>query len=551
MSNSLINSAMSGINAAQVAMSVVSNNIANSKSEGYNRQSTVMTQNNGTMSPVGFIGNGTAVTTINREYNEFIDQQYNAAQTKQSALKSYNEQITKINNLLANKDTSLATSFEDFFKSIGTVESNAEDSAARTTVLGKAEGLVNRFKEADTFLRQADGSINAQIESNVKEINKYAEEIANLNTEITRMRGTGTGEPLSLLDKRDLAVSKLNNLVEVNVTQQDGGVYNISFGGGMSLVSGSKSYRMESIPSSADSNRLTLGYNNGTAGTREIDERFIAGGALAGALRVRSEVVDATRNDLNQLALVMADQFNQVQHGGFDLKGEKGADFFTFTKPEVTANSDNKGSADISVEYADSSKVKASDYLIKYESGDWKIQRVSDRAMMVATVVEATGADSTLEFDGLKVKISNANPQEHDKYTVKTVSNVVASLEMSLKDSAQLATAGEKEGGPSDNRNAKKFLELQDKRLVDGKSSFAGSYASLVSTIGSKANSTKISVETQSHIVDKLKSTRESISGVNMDEEYGELQRMQQYYLANARVIQTATTLFDAILDLR
>ncbi|WP_416776031.1 flagellar hook-associated protein FlgK [Xenorhabdus budapestensis] len=546
MSNSLMNTAMSGINAAQVAMSVVGNNIANSRSEGYNRQTTVMTQNNGTMSPAGFVGNGVTVTTINREYSEFINQQYSSAQTKQSALKAYNEQITKINNLLADKDTSLSNSIEDFFKSLGTVESNAEDSAARTTVLGKAGGLVSRFKESDEFLRQVDSSINSQIEQNVKEINKYAEEIAKLNNEITRMRGVGTGEPLALLDKRDLAVSKLNELVEVNVTQQDGDVYNVSFGGGMSLVSGSKSYRMEAISASTDSSRITLGYNNGTVGTREIDERFISGGKLGGALRVRSGVGDSTRNELNQLALVMADQFNQVQHGGFDLKGKPGVDFFNFTKPDVVSNSDNKGTADIKVAYTDTTKVKASDYTLKYESGDWKVQRFFDREM-----VAVTKNGNTLEFDGLKVEIDATNAQDHDKYTLKTVSNVVATLEVNLKDSSQLATAGAKDAGQSDNRNAKKFLELQDKRLVDGKASFAGAYASLVSTVGSKANSANISVETQGHIVDKLKSIRESISGVNMDEEYGELQRMQQYYLANARVIQTATTLFDAILGIR
>ncbi|MEX0447320.1 flagellar hook-associated protein FlgK [Xenorhabdus sp. SGI246] len=546
MSNSLMNTAMSGITAAQVAMSVVGNNIANSRNEGYNRQTTVMTQNSGAMSPAGFVGNGVTVTTINREYSEFINQQYNSAQTKQSALKAYKEQITKINNLLADKDISLSNSIEDFFKSLGTVESNAEDSAARTTVLGKAEGLVSRFKEADEFLRQVDSSINAQIEKNVIEINKYSEEIAKLNNEITRMRGVGTGEPLALLDKRDLAVSKLNDLVEVSVTQQDGGVYNVSFGGGISLVSGGKSYRMEAIPSSTDSSRITLGYNNGTVGTREIDERFISGGKLGGALRVRSEVIDSTRNELNQLALVMADQFNQVQHAGFDLKGKAGIDFFNFSKPDVVSNSDNKGTADIKVEYSDTTKVKASDYTLKYESGDWKVQRLSDRER-----VAVTKNGNTLEFDGLKVEIDATRVQDHDKYTLKTVSNVVATLELNLKDSSQLAAAGDNKAGQSDNRNAKKFLELQDKRLVDGKASFAGAYASLVSTVGSKANSATISVERQGHIVDKWKSTRESISGVNMDEEYGELQRMQQYYLANARVIQTATTLFDAILGIR
>lgn len=546
MSNSLMNTAMSGINAAQVAMSVVSNNISNAKNTDYSQQTTVMTQNNGTMSPVGFVGNGVVVKSINREYSDFTTKLHNEAQTKHAALKSYNEQIKKINNLLADKDTSLSSSIEEVFKNMKAVEGGAEDSAARTTVLETAKGLVNRFKEADDYLRQIDGSINSQIELNVQDINKYAEEIAKLNNEITRMRGIGTGEPLALLDKRDEAVNRLNQLIEVNVVQQDRGVYNVSFGGGMTLVSGNKSYQLEATPSNTDSGRITLGYNNGVAGTKEIDERFISQGALGGVLQVRREVVDSTRNELNQLALVMADQFNQVQNSGFDLEGEKGVDFFNFTKPEVTANSKNKGSADITVEYADTTKVKASDYTLKFEGGDWKVQRTSDRAIIP---VKKNG--DTLEFDGLKVKIDSAKAENNDNYMLKTVSNVVTTLEVNLKNAAQLATSDAKNSGQSNNNNAKKFLELQDKRLVDGKASLAGGYASLVSKVGSAANKAQVSAKTQEHIVKQINSDRQSISGVNMDQEYIELQRLQQYYLANARVIQTANTLFDAILGIR
>ncbi|BET96652.1 flagellar hook-associated protein FlgK [Xenorhabdus taiwanensis] len=545
MSNSLINTAMSGINAAQVAMSVVGNNIANSKVEGYHRQTTVMSQSNGNMSPVGFIGNGVYVNSINRQYSEFVSQEYNAAQTKYQASVAYNSQVSQVDNLLADKATSLSGSMEDLFKSLNALENNAEDSAARTTVLGKAEGLVNQFKDADQVLRKLDNDINVKIEQNVKDINKYAEEIAFLNDEISHMRGAGTGEPLALLDKRDDAFNKLNQLIEVDLIQQDGSTYNITFGGGMSLVLGNKSYRLEARSSSTDISRITLGYDNGT-GAKEIDERFISQGTLGGELRVRSEVIDPTRNQLNQLGLVMADQFNQVQRGGFDLNGKPGIDFFNFAQPETIANNNNKGTAEIKVEYADTTKVKDSDYTIKYEGGDWKVQRIADREM-----ISATKNGNTLEFDGLKVEINATNPQDNDRFTLKTVNNVIATLEVNIKDSSQLATAGAKGSGPSDNSNAKKFTLLQKEKLINGKNTLTDAYASLVSTVGSKANSAQRLLETQKINVEARHKALDSISGVNMDEEYGELQRLQQYYLANARVIQTASTLFNAILDIR
>ncbi|WP_308511965.1 flagellar basal body rod C-terminal domain-containing protein, partial [Yersinia pseudotuberculosis] len=47
-----------------------------------------------------------------------------------------------------------------------------------------------------------------------------------------------------------------------------------------------------------------------------------------------------------------------------------------------------------------------------------------------------------------------------------------------------------------------------------------------------------------------LTTEQQSISGVNLDEEYGDLQRFQQYYLANAQVLQAASTLFNALLSI-
>ena len=49
----------------------------------------------------------------------------------------------------------------------------------------------------------------------------------------------------------------------------------------------------------------------------------------------------------------------------------------------------------------------------------------------------------------------------------------------------------------------------------------------------------------------QLGAQQQSMSGVNLDEEYGELLRFQQYHMANAQVIQTASSLFDALLNIR
>ncbi|MNC44351.1 Flagellar hook-associated protein 1 [compost metagenome] len=86
---------------------------------------------------------------------------------------------------------------------------------------------------------------------------------------------------------------------------------------------------------------------------------------------------------------------------------------------------------------------------------------------------------------------------------------------------------------------------------MGGNKSFNDAYASLVSDVGNKTSTLKVTSTTQNNVVTQLSNQQQSISGVNLDEEYGNLQRFQQYYLANAQVLQTASTLFDALLSIR
>ncbi|MCE1685742.1 flagellar hook-associated protein FlgK, partial [Enterobacter hormaechei] len=84
-------------------------------------------------------------------------------------------------------------------------------------------------------------------------------------------------------------------------------------------------------------------------------------------------------------------------------------------------------------------------------------------------MIAVTKNGNALEFDGLKVEIKATNPQDNDRYTLKTVSSVIATLEVNITDSAQLAMSGAKDSGPSNNNNAKKFTLLQKNKLIEGK----------------------------------------------------------------------------------
>ncbi|MBG2915704.1 flagellar hook-associated protein FlgK [Proteus cibarius] len=545
MSNSLINTAMSGLNAAQAAMSTISNNIANQKVSWYNRQMTVFNENGGTMTGNGYIGNGVNVSRIHREYNEFLAGQLNRAVTKQSALNSYTKNISQINDLLADKGNDVSSAIDEFFTSLPNVTNNAEDNPARTTVIGKAEAMVNMFAKADQSLRDLEKDINSQVTNTSKNINEYTKQIAKLNNEISRSKGFNGADPNDLLDQRDRLVQELNTLVDVQVTQQDGGFVNVTFANGLPLVSGTRAYEVSAIPSNKNSERLVIGYSNGIDEVREVDAKRIKGGELGGAYRSRNEVLDPSRNQLNQLALVLGDQFNKQHKEGYDLNGDKGEDFFKLGGAHVMTNGKNKGDATFDVKYTDSKEVKAADYTVTYESGKWNVTVEPGERKFQATPDATTGE---LKFEGMSIKV-NGTPQEGDSIVVQSVGNVIAGMEVAVTDPSKIAAAGSKDTGPSDNENMKKLFELPDEKIIDGKTTIAGGYGSLISMVGNKVNTAQVDFDAQTSITKSIQSQQQSVSGVNLDEEYGEMYRIQEYYMANAKVIQTANTMFDAIMQ--
>ncbi|ASV54980.1 Flagellar hook-associated protein FlgK [Lelliottia jeotgali] len=546
--SSLINSAMSGLSAAQSALNTVSNNISSYNVAGYTRQTTVLGASNSTLTGGGWVGNGVYVSGVQREYDSFITNQLRAAQTQSSGLTTRYQQMSKIDDVLSDTTNSLSTTLQGFFTSLQTLASNAEDPAARQTVLGKADGLVNQFKTTDQYLRDQDKQVNTAISTSVDQINNYAKQIANLNDQISRLTGVGAGSsPNNLLDQRDQLVSELNQIVGVEVAVQDGGTYNVSFGNGYNLVQGSTANQLAAVPSSADPTRTTVAFVDSVAGNIEIPEKVLNTGSLGGLLTFRSEDLDKARNTLNQLALSFADALNQQHAKGFDANGDAGGKMFDFGSPAVIGNSKNSvPGATVGATIADSTKVQATDYKLEFNGTDWTVTRTSDKTSFTAT----PDGSGNMTFDGITVNVSGSAATK-DSFTVKPVVDAIVNMDLLISDESKLAMAGSATGGESDNVNGKALVALQNSKVVGGNKTFNDSYASLVSTVGSTTASLKTSAATKNNVVTQLSNQQQSISGVNLDEEYGNLQRFQQYYLANAQVLQTASTLFDALINIR
>lgn len=134
-------------------------------------------------------------------------------------------------------------------------------------------------------------------------------------------------------------------------------------------------------------------------------------------------------------------------------------------------------------------------------------------------------AGATIEWDGIQVQISG-RPAEGDRFMIEPNLN-----------------------GIGDNRNALALAALQTGAALGGVT-LQQAYGQFTSQVGNKARELQVAASAQNAVVSQVRAARESISGVNLDEEAADLLRFQQAYQAAGKLMGLANTLFDTILNL-
>ncbi|CAM4132740.1 flagellar hook-associated protein FlgK [Vreelandella rituensis] len=540
---SMFSVGLSGLNAAQNALNTTSNNISNVYTPGYNRELTQLGE--------GREGGGVRVDDIERQFNTYVADQLNNAKTQSSALQTYQNQVTQVDNLLADRDAGLAPLMQNFFSSLEDLASAPSDPAARQGVLGTANTLSAQFRSFDGYLQDMQGNINNQIKDEVTQINNTTEQIAGLNREIALARARTGEAPNSLLNQRDNMVSELNERMDLRLNIQDGKTYNISLPNGQPLVTGTDSYKLETVKSDADPQRTVVGYRDGGGNLVTLSEDVVTGGTLGGLMTFREETLDKTQNQIGQLAVSLSTAFNEQHKLGVDLNGEQGEDFFAMRPPQTYADTNNSlpavtiTSAEFVPDQIDS--LRATDYTVSFEAGDPVVTR-NDNGQFIDFDQNAWNNDDELNFGGVSIEFSGV-PQDGDSFEIQPVRRAGNGMETNIINLDEIA-AGQS-GASGDNTNALKLQNLQAESIVGGSASVSGAYGAMVSDVGNRANITQVNLDARQGLTDQLKAVQQSESGVSLDEEAANLIRYQQFYQANARVIDTAGTLMDTILGLR
>ena len=104
--------------------------------------------------------------------------------------------------------------------------------------------------------------------------------------------------------------------------------------------------------------------------------------------------------------------------------------------------------------------------------------------------------------------------------------------------------------GIGDGTNSLRIAHLRHKHaMVDNNTTFNDFYISLISRIGTQGEEAKDRLQNQETLMKNLTNLRQSVSGVNLDEEMASMVAFQHGYNAAARVINTMDEMLNVIIN--
>jgi len=217
-----------GIYASQASLNVTGNNIANTNTKGYTRQRAdlVSLYSGGNIRYANKyntnIGYGVLVDSVSQLRDPFLDILYRDEQSSLGAYEARLEGLDQLSNILDEVGDGeddfgvIEAQFSDLLQQLQILSRNAKDDTSDTNVRTSAESLVQLFRDYSDALVTAKDNITDKLKDKVESVNSILTQIRDLNVDI-RDAGIFGDQALELRDERNRLIDELSTYVKVDV----------------------------------------------------------------------------------------------------------------------------------------------------------------------------------------------------------------------------------------------------------------------------------------------------------------------------------------------
>ncbi|MCZ4336769.1 flagellar hook-associated protein FlgK [Shewanella colwelliana] len=438
MSMDLLNIARTGVLASQSQLAVTSNNITNANTQGYHRQVAEQSSLESQRFGNSFYGAGTYITDVKRIYNDYAARELRIGQTAVSQAETTQVKMGELDQLFSQIGKAVPQGLNDLFAGLNSLADLPDDIGIRGTVLGNAGQLATALNQMQSHLDGQMKQTNDQISAITDRINEISNELGHLNQELMKSQGNDS----QLLDKQDALIQELSEYSQVNVIPLESGAKSIMLGGAVMLVSGEVSMQMGSTTGDPYPGELRITTSAG-AQSLVIDPAKM-GGSLGALFEFRDETLIPAQLELGQLALGVADAFNEAQSQGFDLNGQVGSDLFLdINDPKMTVGrvgdfANNTGNAALRVNIDDVSALTGESYELSFTAP--ATYELTDNHGNV-TPLTLSGTELS-GGDGFTINIDSGAFASGDRFEIRPTSGAAAGISVVMTDPKGIAAAG-------------------------------------------------------------------------------------------------------------
>ncbi|MDR1480981.1 MAG: flagellar hook-associated protein FlgK [Planctomycetaceae bacterium] len=576
----MANTAMSS---SQLGMQVVGQNLTNAQTAGYVRESLNLQTNSGKKTGNGIlVGGGVHVTGITQVIDKFLEERLrnsisdsNASATQE---KYYSELEALLNEL---SEYDLSTSIESFFNSIDNIQNHPENVTYRQMATEQGLKLTKDINRIAAEITNIQTEINSTITNTANDINKLLTEINELNKGIALYEAGGTNntsDAIGLRDQRLVALTKLSEYVNIKTVENPSN-------GSVAIYCGSDILLMDGVQSELMVRKQYTENNNTFYAEICVKNTMtpldVRSGYVVGLYQANNEILGNFSNELDKFALGLVDEFNKIYTSGQGLTGYTNlTSLAAFDQPAQAISSYPNLNPPITnggfyLQLYDPKTAVTTEHYIPIEVD--QAPKVDPFSLKKSPAIIGTSindiANAINEINGINASVNAFGELEISSETsglefafASDTSGVLSAIGINtfftgnsansiginntiLNDPSKFAAS--KNGVGYDVNNSVQLSAMSVKPVAGlGNRSVIDLYDGMVSEIMLSASTMKSINATNSLYQASIQAQRDSISGVNIEEETILMMTYQRTFQANSRLVATINEMLQTLIEL-
>ena len=555
----------SALQANQLALQVVGQNIANSQTAGYIQEDVNFqagpTQKQGNV----LLGTGVQVQGVVQQINQFLQERMRGAASDQSSattITSAYTQLQTLTNSLSSSD--LDSQLTSFFSSISNVLNKPNDTSTLALAVEQGQTLAGNIQGLANGVTQLHSDLDTQVGDMAGSINTLLLQIGQLNGQIAQVQGSVSGNQsaVGLVDQQQEALQNLSQLINIHTQNNADGSVTVT-NGQNTLVIGSDAQQVEAVSDTSNDLPVTDLEIQGTGAKLDTSS-----GQLGGLVDSRDNVVGGFLNQLNSFTNTFSSAFNQIYSSGQGLVGFTSVTAQSaVSSPDVPLNQAGllntpvNGSFQIIVNNTATGATTTNTIQVQLQGtdSDTTLQDLADQINQNVSGVTATISSKgtlSLQSNSSNTQFSFANDTSgtlsalgiNTFFTGSTAATLGVNADVVANPSLFAASQG---GIGNDTDNATALANLQNTSLTSaGNNTLSTLYDQIVSQMAQGASQAQNTSDAATSYQQTINGQQSSVSGVSVDDEAVKMLQYQAAYQATAKYITTLDTLMNTLFSM-